>query len=344
MSERISLVTQPERISFVAQPEDAGRRLDVVLAARLDRSRSLCAELIKRGLVRINGRPAKAAHIIGSGERVEAQVPPPVEPAATPEPIPITLVYDDEDLCVVDKPAGMATHPAPGNPRGTLVNALLALLGPLPSINGVLRPGIVHRLDKDTSGLLVVAKSDRAMRGLSRAIAARTVRREYDAVVWGVPEPADGAIDAPIARDPAVRTRFAVRQDGRPALTRYRVKEKYFADGAAPSGTALSGAALSGAALSGAALRAVALSLIDLRLETGRTHQIRVHCAAIGHPIVGDSVYGAGRPRLGVSRQMLHAARLAFDHPVTGERLAFESPWPQDFASLVGRLRHGNAA
>jgi 23S rRNA pseudouridine1911/1915/1917 synthase len=308
-----------DRYSFVTQARDVGRRLDVVLAARLDRSRTACAEMIKRGLVRVNGRPAKAAHVVESGECVDAEVPAPIAPSAQPEAIPIRLVYDDADLCVVDKPAGMATHPAPGSPRGTLVNALLAALGPLPSINGVLRPGIVHRLDKDTSGLLVVAKSDRAMLALSKAIAARSVQRGYDAVVWGAPPSRSGTIEAPIARDAIVRTKFAVRHDGRAAVTRYQLKEKFRAG-------------------------RLELSLLELRLETGRTHQIRVHCAAIGHPIVGDVLYGAGKPRLGVRRQMLHAARLSFVHPVTGKTLSFQSPWPDDFASLVDRLRDGTAA
>jgi len=270
--------------------------------------------MIKRGFVRVDGRPAKAAHVIEPGERVDAALPPPTAPAAHPEAIPIRLVYDDADLCVVDKPAGMATHPAPGSPRGTLVNALLAALGPLPSINGVLRPGIVHRLDKDTSGLLVVAKSDRAMLALSKAIAVRSVQRGYDAIVWGVPPSRAGAIEAPIGRDPVVRTKFAVRHDGRAALTRYRLKEKFRA-------------------------ARLELSLLELSLETGRTHQIRVHCAAIGHPIVGDAVYGTGKPKLGARRQMLHAARLSFEHPVTGKTLNFESPWPEDFRELVAALR-----
>ena len=308
-----------DRYSFVTRPRDVGRRLDVVLAERLERSRTACAEMIKRGFVRVDGRPAKAAHIIEPGERVDAALPPPTAPAAHPEAIPIRLVYDDADLCVVDKPAGMATHPAPGSPRGTLVNALLAALGPLPSINGVLRPGIVHRLDKDTSGLLVVAKSDRAMLALSKAIAARSVQRGYDAIVWGAPPSRAGTIEAPIGRDAIVRTKFAVRHDGRAAVTHYRLKEKFRA-------------------------ARLELSLLELTLETGRTHQIRVHCSAIGHPIVGDAVYGTGKPKLGTRRQMLHAARLSFNHPVTGKPLAFESPWPEDFASLVERLRHGTAA
>jgi 23S rRNA pseudouridine1911/1915/1917 synthase len=318
-----------DRLSFVAGPGDAGARLDVVLSSRVDRSRTACAALVKRGLVRVDGRKAKPAHVIEAGERVEVDLPPPILPSARPEAIPIQLVYDDADLCVVDKPAGMATHPAPGSLRGTLVNALLAALGPLPSINGVLRPGIVHRLDKETSGLLVVAKSDRAMRALSRAIAQRRVRREYDAVVWGKPPSRTGTIEAPIGRDPAVRTRFAVNARGRAAVTHYRVKERFAVPN--PDGVRR-------------ADRSWDLSLLDLRLETGRTHQIRVHCAAVGHPIVGDPTYGGGRPRLGAPRQMLHAARLRFEHPVTGLELAFESAWPDDFAALVERLRSGRAA
>ena len=307
------------RISFDVRPAEAGERLDSVLAKHADRSRTACASMIKRGLVRVDGRVAKAARSVNAGDHVDADVPAPVKPSAAPEEIAIAIVYEDRDLCVVDKPAGMATHPAPGSTRGTLVNALLAKLGPLPSINGVLRPGIVHRLDKQTSGLLVVAKSDRAMRRLSDAIAARTVKRGYDAIVWGVPANRSGTIDAPIARDAAVRTRFAVRPQGRRAVTHYRIRERL------GSGD-------------------VKTTLVELQLETGRTHQIRVHMAAIGHPIVGDPTYGAGRPRLGVSRQMLHASRLSFEHPVTGKKLSFESEWPDDFAELIDRLRRGDGS
>jgi 23S rRNA pseudouridine1911/1915/1917 synthase len=317
-----------DRLSFVAQPDDAGRRLDVAIASRVDRSRTACAEIIKRGLVRVNGRPAKPAHVVDAGERIEVDLPPPTDPSALPESIPVRLVYDDPDLCVVDKPAGIATHPAPGSPRGTLVNALLAALGPLPAINGVRRPGIVHRLDKDTSGLLVVAKSDVAMRGLSRAIAERRVARSYDAIVWGRPPSSDGTIDAPIGRDPAVRTMFAVRADGRKAVTHYRVKERF---------------TVANPEVRRRDVGQWEVSLLELTLETGRTHQIRVHCAAIGHPIVGDALYGASRPKLGARRQMLHAARLRFVHPVSGVELEFESARPEDFAALVERLRAGRA-
>ena len=316
-----------DRVSFVARDDECGRRLDVAVASRTDRSRSACAAMIARGLARVNGRRAKASRIVAQGDRIEVDVPAPVAPAARPEPIPLRIVFEDADVAVVDKPAGMATHPAPGSPRGTLVNALLAALGPLPSINGVLRPGIVHRLDKDTSGLIVVAKSDRAMRALTAAMAQRRVRREYDAIVWGVPAHARGTIEAPIGRDAAARTKFAVRADGRRALTHYRVKERFLVRAA-----------------QGSARDALRLSLLELELETGRTHQIRVHCAAIGHPIVGDSTYGAARRDVTAPRQMLHAARLRFEHPVTGKTLAFESAWPVDFAALVERLRSGKAA
>jgi 23S rRNA pseudouridine1911/1915/1917 synthase len=314
------------RVSFVVKPDEAGLRLDVALSARAERSRTACADLIKRGLVKVDGRRAKAAHVVRKGERIEADVPSPVAPSAKPEAIPIRLYYDDPDLCVVDKPAGMATHPAPGSPRGTLVNALLAALGPLPAINGVLRPGIVHRLDKGTSGLLVVAKSERAMRALSAAMASRMIHREYDAVVWGRPPSRSGTIDAPIGRDAALRTKFAVTARGRSAVTHYLLKERFSVED--PERVRRTSKRLE-------------LALLVLKLETGRTHQIRVHCAAVGIPIVGDPLYGGGRPRLGVQRQMLHAARLRFDHPVTGKALTFTSPWPEDFAGLVERLRNG---
>jgi 23S rRNA pseudouridine1911/1915/1917 synthase len=318
------------RLAFVAAATEAGERLDVVLAARSGRSRTAAAAWIRGGRVTVNGVAAKAAHVLGGGDRIVATIPPAVAPDARPEPIPLEIVYEDADLAVIDKPAGMATHPAPGSASGTLVNALLAALGPLPAINGVLRPGIVHRLDKDTSGLIVVAKSERAMRSLSLAIARRTVAREYDAVVWGRPPSDEGTIDAPIARDRGVRTRFAVAAGGRRAVTHYRVLERYTVGDAS--------------ARRERDREALRLSLLALRLDTGRTHQIRVHCAAIGAPIVGDATYGAGRPRLGVTRQMLHAARLAFDHPVTGEPLRFVSAWPEDFAALVERLRAGRAS
>jgi 23S rRNA pseudouridine1911/1915/1917 synthase len=316
------------RSSFVADRSDDGKRLDVAVAEHADRSRSACADLIRAGSVLVNGLAAKPAHVVRAGERVDIDLPEPVAPAAQPEPIPIDIVYEDAEICVVDKPAGLATHPAPGSPRGTLVNALLARLGELPAINGVLRPGIVHRLDKDTSGLMVVAKTERSMRSLAHAIAQRNVVREYDAVVWGAPPAASGTIDAPIGRHAVDRKRFAVREDGRRAVTHYRLRERFTLHDPPHRGTEQT---------------AAQCSLLEVRLETGRTHQIRVHCAAVGNPIVGDAVYAPRRPKLGVARQMLHAGRLRFVHPATGEALSFTAPWPADFAGLVARLRSGNA-
>jgi 23S rRNA pseudouridine1911/1915/1917 synthase len=322
-----------DTVAFAATDGETGTRLDATLAKRLERSRAEMAALIRGGRVRVDGRTAKPSHLLRPGERVEADLPPrrDLEPSA--QQLPIRIVYDDADLVVVDKPAGMATHPGPGSERGTLVNALLAVVGPLPVTDDALRPGIVHRLDKDTSGLLVVAKTERAMRALSAAIAAHHVERDYDAVVWGVPPAPSGAIDAPLARDPAARTRFAVRHEGKRAVTHYRVVETFGPlQGEATTKKRQRREAPDDDAQAGAAL-------LRLTLETGRTHQIRVHCAAIGHPIVGDPVYGAGHPDSGIERQALHAARLRFVHPVSGTPLSFEAPWPADLAALVARLR-----
>ncbi len=298
-------------VAFTATEEDAGRRLDASLARRLQRSRAESLKLIRDGRVRVDGNVVKASHAVHAGETIRVLLPTAAgsrEPL--PEEIPLRIAYEDADLCVVDKSAGMATHPAPGARAGTLVNALLAAVGTLAPSDDPLRPGIVHRLDRDTSGLLVVAKSARALPALQQAIRRREVERRYHAVVWGAMPAPHGTIDAPIGRDPDDRTRFAVREAGRPARTRYRVLEA-----------------------------SKALSLIEAMLETGRTHQIRVHCAAVGNPLVGDRVYARGRKSLGMGRQALHAVGLRFTHPFTGEALRFESPWPPDFAALVDRLR-----
>ena len=304
--------------------------MDAALARRTGRSRAEISALIRAGSVRVAGKPAKPAHKLKMGEKIEAQLTLRAIASPAPEAIALRIIFEDEDLLVVDKPAGMPTHPAPGSERGTLVNALLAHVPSLPSAGAPLRPGIVHRLDKDTSGLLVVAKSERAQRALSAAIAAHQVEREYDAVVWGEPETAAAKIDAPLARDPTARVKFAVQHEGKRAVTHFRTVETYSVDGErtiARDETTVKRAGRPKAAL------------LRLSLETGRTHQIRVHCAAIGHPIVGDPVYSSGYPDLGMHRQALHAARLRFLHPVSGAPLSFESPWPEDFAALVQRLR-----
>jgi 23S rRNA pseudouridine1911/1915/1917 synthase len=265
------------------------------------------------------------------------RVPEPVPALPQAQDIPLTVVYEDKDLIVIDKQAGLVVHPAAGNPDGTLVNALIAHCGAsLAGVGGVARPGIVHRLDKDTTGLLVAAKNDRAMASLAKQFAARTVERAYHAAAWGSPRAGDGVIEGDIGRNPFDRKRMAVvRNQGKPARTRYRMLERY-----------------------GTEARAFA-SLIECRLETGRTHQIRVHLAHLGHPLIGDSVYGRTRrpPRAkteaeeraystaaGFPRQALHAWLLGFQHPSTHKHLHFESRWPEDFTDLVETLRGLNSS
>jgi 23S rRNA pseudouridine1911/1915/1917 synthase len=256
------------------------------------------------------------------GQHIRVEVPEPSPATPGPEDIPLAVVHDDTHLLVVDKPAGLAVHPGAGRAGGTLVNALLHHVKDLSGVGGVLRPGIVHRLDRGTSGLMVVAKDDATHRGLSAQFAGRTVEKEYLAVVLGVPRPREGAIELPIGRDPVHRKRMSVRAArGRQALSRYTVVEPL--DGAA---------------------------LVRVRIHTGRTHQVRVHLAALGHPLAGDATYGGRREPSSRSRgarealrsfprPALHAARLAFDHPATGQRLSFESPLPPDIAALLAALQ-----
>jgi 23S rRNA pseudouridine1911/1915/1917 synthase len=298
---------------LAAGPDDAGSRLDQFLQARLEGfSRARCQALVEEGHVRVNDKPpSKAGLKLKAGDRVRVALPA-VEPSqVTPEAIPLDVVYEDEALLVVNKPQGMVVHPAPGTPSGTLVNALLHHCRDLSGIGGVARPGIVHRLDKDTSGLLVVAKHDRAHQALQKQIAAKTALRQYWAVVRGhMPEP-EGRIEAPIARHPVQRQKMAVVPGGRHAATRWKVLEAY-----------------------------KGFALLELTLETGRTHQIRVHLAHLGHPVVGDPVYG-GDLKLPVklAGQALHARRLAFDHPDSGARLTLEAEPPENFLKLLNYLR-----
>lgn len=289
-----------------------GERLDVFVTRRLpELSRSHAHRLIAEGLVTVDGRQIKPAERITAGARVEVTIPPPERPATLqPEAIPVTILFQDLDLMVVDKPAGLTVHPAPGHPTGTLVNALLALSPDLKGISGTLRPGIVHRLDKDTSGLMVVAKNDRAMRALQRQLKEREVRKTYLALVHGVPKPADGRIEAPIGRHPKNRKKMAVVPNGREAVTRYRVRE---------------------------VIAGGKYALLEVEPVTGRTHQIRVHMAAIGHPIVGDAVYGKRSPV--VERQFLHAWKLGFSMPLGGREVEFESPLPADLRAALEQLR-----
>ncbi len=314
--------------------EQAGFRLDRFLTGALvDLSRSRLQGLIEEGAVWRAGATIRDGNTrVKPGEIYEVRVPEPVPAEPRGQDIPLSIVYEDRDLIVIDKPPGLVVHPAAGNPDGTLVNALIAHCGAsLGGIGGVARPGIVHRLDKDTSGLLVAAKTDRAMASLAKQFAAHTVQRAYNAVVWGSPRLGDGMIEGDIGRNPFDRKRMAVvRNAGKAARTRYRVIERF-----------------------GDAGRPLA-SLLECRLETGRTHQIRVHLTHLGHPLIGDPSYGKARvaPRAkteaevtayaaasGFPRQALHAWLLGFQHPTTHEDIRFESAWPADFSGLVEALR-----
>ncbi|HET9476354.1 MAG TPA: RluA family pseudouridine synthase [Dehalococcoidia bacterium] len=289
-----------------------GERLDVFVARRLpELSRSHAQRLILDGLVSVDARQMKASERVEAGAKVTVQIPPPEPaPGLEPEAIPITVLYQDFDLMVVDKPAGLTVHPAPGHPTGTLVNALLAIAPDLKGISGTLRPGIVHRLDKDTSGLILVAKNDRAMRALQRQLKDREVHKTYLALVQGVPKPAQGVIEAPIGRHPKNRKKMAVVANGRESETGYRVRE---------------------------VIAGGKYALLEVEPVTGRTHQIRVHMAAIGHPVVADTVYGKRSDVLG--RQFLHAWKIAFAMPLGGREVEFESPLPRDLREALERLR-----
>jgi 23S rRNA pseudouridine1911/1915/1917 synthase len=286
-------------------------RLDQYLAwVNLGLSRSRLRQLIVEGQVMVNGAPAKPAHRVRPGDRILVTVPAPRPSGVVAQDINITVVYQDADLVVVDKPAGLSVHPGPGHPDQTLVNGLLALCPDIRGIGGEIRPGIVHRLDKDTSGLLMVAKTQEAHTGLSNQIRDRTVQKGYLALVEGVPLPGSGTVDVPIGRDPRRRTRMAVTPGGRESRTGYRLLEQVGE-----------------------------YSLLELQLLTGRTHQARVHMAWLGHPLLGDALYGKRSPLL--DRHFLHAFRLAFSHPATGEPLEFRSPLPRELEDALEAVRSG---
>jgi 23S rRNA pseudouridine1911/1915/1917 synthase len=320
---------EPARHQVTAGTSQAGERLDRLLAGTLpELSRSRLKNLIIEGCVRLGEATLRdPSHRVKPGQVFTISIPPVREAKPAGQAIALAVVYEDDDLIVVNKPAGMVVHPAPGNPDATLVNALVAHCGAsLSGIGGELRPGIVHRLDKDTSGLIVAAKNDAAHRTLSAAFAARDIERAYKAVVWGVPPRLQGEISGNIGRHPVDRKRMAVvKRGGKPALTRYKVVRR-FGRGA---------------------------SLVECRLATGRTHQIRVHLAALGHPVIGDPIYGRATPaRLAVlepaaraavksfGRQALHAYLLGFLHPRTGIKVRWESQLPQDINSLISSLEY----
>ena len=301
-----------ELVTLAVEPEDAGKRADVFVAENLeDTSRAMVQKRMEQGLVQKDGSPVRANLRLKAGDVLTVELPEPEPLEIAPENIPLDVVYEDGDLLVVNKPQGMVVHPAAGHTGGTLVNALLYHCGDsLSGINGVLRPGIVHRIDKDTSGLLVVAKNDAAHAGLARQLAEHSMTRRYRAVALGYFQEAEGTVDAPLGRSPKDRKKMAIVREGKRAVTHYRVLER---------------------------LRGY--SLVECRLETGRTHQIRVHLASLGHPLLGDVVYGSQKQPLGLTGQVLHAMVLGFCHPRTGEYMEFSAPLPESFERVLQKLR-----
>ena len=309
---------------------EESRRLDQFVTERLpDYSRSFYAALIKNGLIRVNQQQVKAGYRLRNGDRISVTLPVASAPGVAPEPMPLTILFEDEYLLIVNKPAGLVVHPGAGNTQGTLVSGLLNYTRQLSSVGGPNRPGLVHRLDKDTSGVLIVAKSNPAHWRLSALFAERKVEKEYRAIVWGLPDPSEGIIDAALRRSPANRQKYIVHQAGRSARTRYRVVEDFHL-----------------------------MAEVALILETGRTHQARVHLAYLGHPVVGDRLYGGGKSgghfnqaerthieavfRL-VHRQLLHAWRIRFRHPFRDVEIEVRAPLPEDFVAVGNILRksHG---
>ncbi|HHW61109.1 MAG TPA: RluA family pseudouridine synthase, partial [Syntrophomonadaceae bacterium] len=276
-------------------------------------SRSAIQSLIKQERVYVNGEKVKASYRVNAGDEVYVSVPQPVSFKLQPENLPLPILYQDEDIVIVDKPRGMVVHPAQGNWQGTMVNALLYHVQQLSSVNGELRPGIVHRLDKDTSGLMVVAKNDAAHRHLAHQIREHNMERQYIALVHGVINENLGTIEAPIGRSKADRKKMAVRGDGRQAISHYEVMERFYN-----------------------------YTLVKVQLVTGRTHQIRVHFSYMKHPVVGDFVYGSGKNPFGLKGQALHAAYLGLQHPRTGEYLEFRSTIPDYLQSILTELRKKN--
>lgn len=308
-------------LTFHISAEDSGSRLDSYLAARInDWSRARIQRLIEDGDVLVNTHTSKPSYKLRAGDELEVELTPPATVAFTPEDIPIEVIYEDDELIVVNKPAGLVVHPAAGIASGTLANALAFHFQQLSTRAGAVRPGIVHRLDKDTSGLIVVAKTEAAHENLADQFRAREVFKSYVALAHGRVEHDSGQIDQPIARDPRNRTRMAVVRGGRPALSLYRVRRRY-----------------------------ARFTLLDVEIKTGRTHQIRVHLQWLKHPVVGDAVYGDGRDKTvqdarlrarinALNRQFLHAEQLAFHHPSTGELRRFTAPLPDNLAKFLDEL------
>ncbi len=300
------------RIELLIVEEDwEGERLDAFIAGELeDLSRSQVKGLIDDKQVEVGGEVRKASYRLKLGEEVKIIIPQAQEVEIAAQDIPLTIIYEDSDIAVIDKPKGMVVHPAHGNPDNTLVNALLFHIKDLSGINGEIRPGIVHRLDKDTSGIMVVAKNDNAHRYLSAQIKAQTINREYIALVHGIIKENLGTIDAPIGRSKVERKKMAVVAEGRNAISHYQVMERFHN-----------------------------YTFVKVKLVTGRTHQIRVHMAYIKHSVVGDPLYGSPRKHFNLDSQALHAHILGFNHPSTGEYVEFKSPVPKYMEDILGELR-----
>jgi 23S rRNA pseudouridine1911/1915/1917 synthase len=297
--------------TLLAEEYMEGERLDLFIAEMLDDlSRSSVKALIEQNQVRVNGKAAKASYRLRTGDAITVSIPEPRQIDLKPQAIPISIIYQDEDVVVLEKPKDMVVHPAHGNWENTLVNALLYHVKDLSGINGELRPGIVHRLDKDTSGVMMAAKNDVAHRSLAEQIRAHSINREYMALVHGNIKENLGTIDAPIGRSKTDRKKMAVSAEGRPAISQYEVMERFGE-----------------------------YTLVKVKLLTGRTHQIRVHFSYIHHPVVGDAVYGSGRNQFNLNSQALHACLLGFNHPRTGEYMEFSSPLPEYFESILSQLR-----
>jgi len=302
-----------EKDRIYVSEEDEGVRLDVFLAEIFDEfSRSYIQKLIKENMITVNDSNEKNRYLIKTGDSIKINVPPPRELEVTPQNIPLDIVYEDDTLLVINKPQNMVVHPAPGNYENTLVNALLYhCKDKLSSINGVIRPGIVHRIDKDTTGLLVVAKTDAAHRSLAQQLKDHTITRKYNAITLGNIKENQATIDAPIGRHPVDRLKMAVVQGGRNAVTHLRVLDRF-----------------------------VQYTLIEAQLETGRTHQIRVHLSYIKHPLLGDDVYGGKISKFNLKGQVLHAKTLGFNHPSTGEYIEFSAPLPNYFEKLLTVIKN----
>ena len=299
---------------FVASEEINGVRIDKCLAeAFAELSRSYLQKLLKSECVLVNGKPVKSNYRVNAGDSVELEVPEAVEPEIVPEKMDLDIVYEDKDVVIVNKPKGMVVHPAAGHYSGTLVNGLMEhCKDELSGINGVMRPGIVHRIDMDTTGLLIVCKNDKAHNEIARQLKEHSITRRYRAIVHGVVKEDEGTVDAPIGRHPVDRKKMSINEkNGREAVTHYRVLERFRQ-----------------------------FTYIECRLETGRTHQIRVHMASIHHPLLGDAVYGPAKCPYKLQGQTLHAGVLGFVHPETGEYMEFEAPLPEYFEELLEKLRN----